>query len=176
MTVTHAVDHHAWIGTESVDTPFGDFEFAEGYPTPEATRRLFELRTFNRAVEVYTAQCRASRCINYERDSPTSAPGGPPGRDLENAHGRRDRLADRQLRDGVRDGVSRPQARRPDGGRGAAGDAGRVVRHVAARVGRHRPHRRRRGKGGKSCIFPPDTIRTAFRPAISRCGRGPTVT
>lgn len=56
MTVTHAVDHHAWIGTESVDTPFGEFEFVGGYPTAEAARKLFELRTLNRAVEVYTEQ------------------------------------------------------------------------------------------------------------------------
>jgi hypothetical protein len=56
MTVSQAVDHHEWIGTESVDTPFGEFEFVGGYPTADAARRLLELRTFNRAVEVYTEQ------------------------------------------------------------------------------------------------------------------------
>jgi hypothetical protein len=56
MTVTHVVDRHAWIGTETVETPFGEFEFVQGYPTPDAARRLVELRTFNRALEVYAEQ------------------------------------------------------------------------------------------------------------------------
>jgi hypothetical protein len=56
MTLTHAVDHHAWIGTEVVDTPYGDAEFVEGYPTAEAAKKLFDLRTFHRAVEVFAEQ------------------------------------------------------------------------------------------------------------------------
>ena len=46
-------DHHGWIGTETVKTRFGDFEFQNGYPSAEATDKLYELRTFNRAVESY---------------------------------------------------------------------------------------------------------------------------
>jgi hypothetical protein len=46
-------DHHGWIGTETVKTRFGDFEFQNGYPTAKATDKLYELRTFNRAVESY---------------------------------------------------------------------------------------------------------------------------
>ena len=46
-------DQHGWIGTETVKTRFGDFEFKNGYPTAEATDKLYELRTFNRAVESY---------------------------------------------------------------------------------------------------------------------------
>ena len=46
-------DHHGWIGTETVKTRFGDFEFQNGYPTAEATDKLYELRTFDRAVESY---------------------------------------------------------------------------------------------------------------------------
>jgi hypothetical protein len=46
-------DHHGWIGTETVKTRFGDFEFQNGYPTAEAIDKLYELRTFNRAVESY---------------------------------------------------------------------------------------------------------------------------
>jgi hypothetical protein len=46
-------DSHGWIGTETVKTRFGDFEFKNGYPTAEATDKLYELRTFNRAVESY---------------------------------------------------------------------------------------------------------------------------
>jgi hypothetical protein len=46
-------DGHDWISTETVKTRFGDFDFKNGYPTPEATEKLYELRTFNRAVESY---------------------------------------------------------------------------------------------------------------------------
>ena len=46
-------DRHDWIGTEIVKSRFGDFEFKNGYPTAEATDKLYELRTFNRAVESY---------------------------------------------------------------------------------------------------------------------------
>jgi hypothetical protein len=46
-------DSHGWIGTETVETRFGDFEFKNGYPTADATDKLYDLRTFNRAVEAY---------------------------------------------------------------------------------------------------------------------------
>src|SRR6476659_1835947 len=42
-----------WIGTETVHTRFGDFEFKNGYPTADAADKLYELRTFGRAVESY---------------------------------------------------------------------------------------------------------------------------
>jgi hypothetical protein len=50
---TNDSDDQDWIGTETVKTRFGDFDFKNGYPTPEATEKLYELRTFNRAVESY---------------------------------------------------------------------------------------------------------------------------
>jgi hypothetical protein len=46
-------DSHSWIGTETINTRFGDFEFKNGYPTAEATDKLYELLTFNRVVESY---------------------------------------------------------------------------------------------------------------------------
>jgi hypothetical protein len=46
-------NQHGWIGTETVKTRFGDFEFKNGYPTAEATDKLYDLRAFNRAVESY---------------------------------------------------------------------------------------------------------------------------
>ena len=46
-------DSHGWIGTETVKTRFGDFEFKNGYPTAEAADKLYELRAFSRAVESY---------------------------------------------------------------------------------------------------------------------------
>jgi len=48
-----AHDAHGWIGTETVNTRFGNFEFRNGYPTAEATDKLYDLLTFNRAVEAY---------------------------------------------------------------------------------------------------------------------------
>jgi hypothetical protein len=44
-------DSHGWIGTETINTRFGDLEFMNGYPTAEATDKLYELLLFNRAVE-----------------------------------------------------------------------------------------------------------------------------
>jgi hypothetical protein len=46
-------DPHGWIGTETVNTRFGNFEFKGGYPTAEAIDKLYDLRTFSRAVESY---------------------------------------------------------------------------------------------------------------------------
>lgn len=46
-------DSHGWIGTETIHTRFGDFEFKNGFPTAEAADKLYELLTFNRAVESY---------------------------------------------------------------------------------------------------------------------------
>ena len=47
---------HGWIGTEMVKTPFGDFEFKNGYPTVAAAESLLDQLKFNRAVEVFLAQ------------------------------------------------------------------------------------------------------------------------
>ena len=46
-------DVHGWAGTGSVQTRFGAFEFEGGYPTAESARKLAELLTLNRAVEVF---------------------------------------------------------------------------------------------------------------------------
>ena len=47
---------HGWAETETLDTRFGDFKFEGGYPVGDATQRLFEIRTLNRAIEVYSTQ------------------------------------------------------------------------------------------------------------------------
>ena len=52
-TNAQTTDQHGWIGTETVTTRFGDFEFMNGYPTAEATDKLYEFRMFSRAVESY---------------------------------------------------------------------------------------------------------------------------
>jgi hypothetical protein len=47
------VDHHGWLGTETIKTRFGDFEFKGGYPTPATAGALQDQLKFNRAIEVY---------------------------------------------------------------------------------------------------------------------------
>jgi hypothetical protein len=49
-------DHHGWLGTETLHTRFGDFDFKGGYPTPDTATALLDQLTFNRAVEVYLTQ------------------------------------------------------------------------------------------------------------------------
>lgn len=49
-------DPHGWIGTETVRTRFGSFEFKGGYPTSGAVKKLDDLRVLNRAIEVYLEQ------------------------------------------------------------------------------------------------------------------------
>jgi hypothetical protein len=47
---------HGWIGTETVATRLGDFEFANSYPVGDAAQRLKNTLVFNRAVEAYLVQ------------------------------------------------------------------------------------------------------------------------
>ena len=61
------VDRHGWIGTETVHTPFGNFKFKNGYPTPEAADALLNQLKFNRAVEVYLTQLPAVAIIESRR-------------------------------------------------------------------------------------------------------------
>ena len=51
-----AAESHGWIGTETVKTRLGNFEFRGGYPTDDSAQRLADQRTYYRAVEVYLAQ------------------------------------------------------------------------------------------------------------------------
>ncbi|MGA8134886.1 MAG: DUF1254 domain-containing protein, partial [Pseudomonas gingeri] len=51
-----AGDEHGWIGTETVQTPVGKFDFKDGYPTDKSTKQLGDVLRFNRAVEVYLDQ------------------------------------------------------------------------------------------------------------------------
>jgi hypothetical protein len=49
-------DNHVWIGTETISTRLGKFEFRNGYPAGDSAARLRDALFFNRAVEVYLAQ------------------------------------------------------------------------------------------------------------------------
>src|SRR5262245_15422871 len=47
---------HGWLNNETIKTPYGDFEFKNGYPAGDAGARLLDIQKLNRAVEVYTTQ------------------------------------------------------------------------------------------------------------------------
>ena len=47
---------YGWLGSETVKTRFGDFEFRNGYPTPAAAEALLDQLKFNRGIEVYITQ------------------------------------------------------------------------------------------------------------------------
>jgi hypothetical protein len=51
-----APNPNGWIGTETVKIPFGNFDFKNGYPTPDAAAGLSDQLKFNRAIEVYLTQ------------------------------------------------------------------------------------------------------------------------
>ena len=52
----NGANSHGWIGTETVITRLGNFEFKGGYPTEDAAERLADQRAHSRAVEVYLSQ------------------------------------------------------------------------------------------------------------------------
>ena len=47
---------YGWLGSETVKTRFGDFEFKNGYPTVASADALLDQLKFNRAIEVYLMQ------------------------------------------------------------------------------------------------------------------------
>ena len=55
-TSAASADPHAWLGTETLKTRSGTYEFKGGYPTPEAAKALHEQMLINRAAEVYLTQ------------------------------------------------------------------------------------------------------------------------
>jgi hypothetical protein len=59
MAGAQPADPHGWLGTESFETRFGDFQFKDGYPVGNTAERLLELQKLNRAVEVYTTHLMA---------------------------------------------------------------------------------------------------------------------
>jgi uncharacterized protein DUF1254 len=51
-----SADSYGWLGTETVKTKFGEFEFRNGYPTPAAADALLDQLKLNRGIEVYLTQ------------------------------------------------------------------------------------------------------------------------
>src|SRR5262245_60297614 len=62
-----AAERHGWIGTETVHTRFGDFDFENGYPTRETADALHEQLRLNRGIEVYLSQLPAVAVIETRR-------------------------------------------------------------------------------------------------------------
>ncbi|WP_218511604.1 DUF1254 domain-containing protein [Variovorax sp. dw_308] len=50
------VEPHGWLGTETLKSRSGNFEFKNGYPEGDTAQRLLDLQTLNRATEVYLTQ------------------------------------------------------------------------------------------------------------------------
>jgi len=73
QTNPQAKDSHEWIGTETVATRYGSFDFKNGYPTAESTVKLYEFRTFNRAVESYLHCVTLMSMFYMQKASTTSA-------------------------------------------------------------------------------------------------------
>lgn len=57
-------DPHGWIGTETLKSTIGEFEFKNGYPTADAVKKLNDALIFNRAIEVYLNQMHAVSWYN----------------------------------------------------------------------------------------------------------------
>jgi hypothetical protein len=49
-------DPHGWLNNETLKTPFGNFEFKNGYPAGDSGQRLLDQLKLNRAIEVYLTQ------------------------------------------------------------------------------------------------------------------------
>ncbi|HEU5296265.1 MAG TPA: DUF1254 domain-containing protein [Burkholderiaceae bacterium] len=58
---------HHWLGTETVDSRVGRFEFVGGYPTAQSVQQLGDLLTFNRAVDVYLQNVAAVSMFKFRQ-------------------------------------------------------------------------------------------------------------
>lgn len=56
-----------YIGTETIESPFGKLDFVNGYPTAETSQHLFDQRTFQRAIEVFQTHIAAVSMFNLRR-------------------------------------------------------------------------------------------------------------
>ncbi|UPG93848.1 DUF1254 domain-containing protein [Luteibacter aegosomatissinici] len=49
-------ESHGWLNNDQARTPYGTFQFKNGYPTADTSRQVRDVITRNRAIEVYIAQ------------------------------------------------------------------------------------------------------------------------
>jgi len=69
LTSGEAVAQENYIGTETIQSPFGALNFVNGYPTAETSQRLFDQRTFERGVETFQTHIAAVSMFNLRRGS-----------------------------------------------------------------------------------------------------------
>jgi hypothetical protein len=50
MKTPQQSDPPGWLGTETLKTRFGGFQFKDGYPVGDAPKRLLDLQKLNRAM------------------------------------------------------------------------------------------------------------------------------
>ena len=60
-------DAHHWIGTETVKSRIGNFDFKGGYPTPASADKLHDSLVFNRAIEVYLQNIAAVSMFKFRK-------------------------------------------------------------------------------------------------------------
>src|SRR5688572_211955 len=72
-----AAESHGWIGTETVKTRLGNFEFKGGYPTDDSAQRLADQRAYYRAVEVYLGQMPVVSMYNVWKGAADAGQGVP---------------------------------------------------------------------------------------------------
>ena len=77
ITGVSAAESHGWIGTETVMTRLGNFEFKGGYPTDDSAQRLADQRAYYRAVEVYLAQMPVVSMYNVWKGAANAGRGIP---------------------------------------------------------------------------------------------------
>jgi Mn-dependent DtxR family transcriptional regulator len=86
MNSSQQVNPYGWLGTETLQTRFGDFEFKDGYPVGDAAQRLLDLQKLNGVDD----DLRPSNLIETGR--------GPHSFDQSNG-GKRSSLHERQASD-----------------------------------------------------------------------------
>jgi hypothetical protein len=60
-------DSHGWLGKETINTRYGEFQFRSGYPEADSAHRLRDWQLFNRAVEVYTSHVPAVSTFQFRK-------------------------------------------------------------------------------------------------------------
>lgn len=75
--MVNAAQQPGWIGTETVSTRLGSFEFRGGFPTEDAAKRLADQRAYYRAVEVYLAHMPVVSMYNVWMGAARAGRGAP---------------------------------------------------------------------------------------------------
>jgi hypothetical protein len=74
---TTATESNGWIGTKTVKSRIGNFEFNNSYPTEDAVKKLSDSLLFTRAIEVYLDQMHAVSWYNVWKGVASAGFGTP---------------------------------------------------------------------------------------------------